>query len=67
MVALDAPEVDEALFTALAKGADRAVKLAGELGGVQSLAAARLFADFLKQQGDPLPGRHAGAAAQPGH
>lgn len=27
VVALDAPEVDEALFTALAKGADRAVKI----------------------------------------
>jgi electron transfer flavoprotein beta subunit len=29
VVALDAPELDDSLFTALAKGADRAVKLAG--------------------------------------
>ncbi len=53
VVALDAPEMDDALFTALAKGADRAAKLTGELGAVQSLAAARLFAEFLKQQGGP--------------
>jgi len=51
VVALDAPEVEEALFQALAKGADRAVKLTGELGEVRSLAAARLFADFLKSAG----------------
>lgn len=55
VVAMDAPELDEALFMAFAKGADRVAKLAGELAGVQSLAAARLFAAFLKQQGDPLP------------
>ena len=29
VLALDAPEVDDALFTALAKGADRAVKVVG--------------------------------------
>ena len=51
VVALDAPEVEEALFQALAKGADRAVKLTGELGEVRSLAAAKLFADFLKSAG----------------
>ena len=51
VVALDAPEVEEALFQALAKGADRAVKLTGELGEVRSFAAARLFADFLKSAG----------------
>jgi electron transfer flavoprotein beta subunit len=51
VVALDAPEVEEALFQALAKGADRAVKLTGELDEVRSLAAARLFAEFLKSAG----------------
>src|ERR1035438_7673709 len=29
VLALDAPEADDALYTALAKGADRAVKIAG--------------------------------------
>ncbi len=51
VVALDAPELDDSLFTALAKGADRAVKLAGEVGEVRSYAAARLFAEFLKGGG----------------
>jgi electron transfer flavoprotein beta subunit len=51
VVALDAPEMDDALFTALAKGADRAVKLAGEVGAVRSAAAATLLAGFLKGAG----------------
>ncbi len=51
VVAIDAPEVDEALFTAVAKGADRAVKLGGDWTGLQSAAAARLFVDFLKAEG----------------
>jgi electron transfer flavoprotein beta subunit len=51
VAALDAPEVEEALFQALAKGADRAVKLTGELGDVRSLAAARLFAGYLESAG----------------
>jgi electron transfer flavoprotein beta subunit len=55
VVALDAPEVDEALFMALAKGADRVVKLAGDLAGLQSGSAAGLFAEFLKGVGQPLP------------
>src|SRR5512135_1703590 len=48
VVALDSPEIDDALFTALAKGADRAVKLSGELVNIQSLAAAKMLANFLK-------------------
>jgi electron transfer flavoprotein beta subunit len=51
VAALDAPEVEEALFQALAKGADRAVKLTGELGDVRSLAAAKLFAGYLESAG----------------
>jgi electron transfer flavoprotein beta subunit len=51
VAALDAPEVEEALFQALAKGADRAVKLTGELGDVRSLAAAKLFAGYLEAAG----------------
>ena len=55
VVALDAPEMDDALFTALAKGADRAVKLAGEVGTGRSASAARLLAGFLKGAGGALP------------
>ena len=51
VVALDSPELDDALYTALAKGADRAVKLTGELERVQSFAAAKLLAGFLRPEG----------------
>jgi hypothetical protein len=54
VVAMDAPELDESLFMAFAKGADRVAKLAGDLAGVQSFSAARLFAEFLKSSGQPL-------------
>ena len=40
VLALDAPEVDEALYTALAKGADRAVKIAGVDAGFPTSQAA---------------------------
>jgi electron transfer flavoprotein beta subunit len=53
-VAMDAPELDESLFMAFAKGADRVAKLTGDLAGVQSFSAARLFAEFLKSSGQPL-------------
>jgi electron transfer flavoprotein beta subunit len=49
VVALDAAELDEALFTCLAKGADRAVKLTGvPEEGVTSHQAARIFGEALK-------------------
>ena len=49
VVALDAAELDEALFTCLAKGADRAVKVTGvPEGGVSSHQAARIFGEALK-------------------
>lgn len=51
VVALDSPELDDGLFTALAKGADRVVKLAGDLTHVQSFASAKLFCSFLQGQG----------------
>lgn len=45
VVALDGPEVDEALYTCLAKGADRAVKVAGDFaGGVASHTQAAVLA-----------------------
>jgi electron transfer flavoprotein beta subunit len=54
VVALEAPEVDDALFTALAKGTDRVVKLAGDWAGLQSQAAAQVFAAFLRPAGQAL-------------
>jgi len=46
VVALDAPEVDDVLFTALAKGADRAVKIPINQAGLGTVAAAKVLADF---------------------
>ncbi len=49
VLALDAPDVDEALFTGMAKGADRIVKITGvPEDGVSSHEAARIFADVVK-------------------
>jgi electron transfer flavoprotein beta subunit len=47
VVALDSPEVDEALYAALAKGADRAVKIPVDQTKLGSVAVARVFAEFL--------------------
>ena len=48
-LSLDTPDVDNTLFTCLAKGADRAVKIEGDFaGGVTSHQAAKLFADAIK-------------------
>jgi electron transfer flavoprotein beta subunit len=41
--------VDDILFTAAAKGADRLVKLTGDVASMNSHAAARLLADLLKE------------------
>ncbi len=49
VLALDAPDVDEALFTGMAKGADRIVKITGvPEDGLSSHEAARIFADVVK-------------------
>jgi electron transfer flavoprotein beta subunit len=49
VVALDAPEVDEALFTCMAKGADRIVKVTGgPEEAVTSHEAARILGEILK-------------------
>ena len=45
-VALDSPEVDDVLFTALAKGADRAVKIPVEQASLGAVATARAFAAY---------------------
>ena len=47
VLALDAPEVDDALYTALAKGADRVLKIAGAEPGVSSRHAARVLSHEL--------------------
>jgi len=46
VVAMEAPEVEEVLFTAFAKGADRAVKLPGDWTGIQAPAIAKLYASL---------------------
>jgi electron transfer flavoprotein beta subunit len=49
VIALEAEGVEEALFTALAKGADRAVKLTGDFGdGVSSHTGARILGEVIR-------------------
>jgi electron transfer flavoprotein beta subunit len=51
VVALDSPEIDDVLFTALAKGADRAVKLCGDWANLQGLSAAQILGGYLTSGG----------------
>jgi electron transfer flavoprotein beta subunit len=55
VVALDAPEVDDVLFTALAKGADRAVKIPINQAGLGTTASAKVLTDFLSAGGPIAP------------
>jgi electron transfer flavoprotein beta subunit len=55
VVALDSPEIDDVLFTALAKGADRAVKLEGDWNNLQGQGAAHVIAAYLTEGGKTLP------------
>lgn len=55
VIALESPELDEVLFSALAKGADRAVQLAGDFSQLQSFGAAQLLADYLQPPGGTMP------------
>ena len=48
VIAPDAPDVDDALFTAAAKGADRLIKLTGETESLNSHAIARAMATVIK-------------------
>jgi electron transfer flavoprotein beta subunit len=53
VVALDDPDVDQSLYAALAKGADRAIKLSGvdrSTGRVDSHARAAAFAGWLRSE-----------------
>ena len=55
VLALDAPEVDDALFTAAAKGADRVLKLAGMDAGCTTRQAARYFSQVIADGRGILP------------
>jgi len=50
VIAPDAPDVDDALFTAAAKGADRLIKLTGETESLNSHATARAMATIVKTE-----------------
>jgi len=47
VLAIDAPEVDEALYTALAKGVDRVVKVVGVPEHATTLVSARILAEVV--------------------
>ncbi len=55
VVSLNVPGIDEVLFTALAKGADRAIKVADGDGTLSTRAASRLFASVLSSARGLLP------------
>ncbi|MBN2506540.1 MAG: electron transfer flavoprotein subunit beta/FixA family protein [Verrucomicrobia bacterium] len=55
VVALDAPEVDDVLFTALAKGGDRAVKIPIAQAGLGTAASAGVLAAFFAAPGAITP------------
>ena len=50
VIAPDAPDVDDALFTAAAKGADRLVKLTGETESLNSHAIAHAIVPIIKTE-----------------
>ncbi|HET8979302.1 MAG TPA: electron transfer flavoprotein subunit beta/FixA family protein [Solirubrobacteraceae bacterium] len=51
VIALDETDVDQSLYSALAKGADRAVKLTGDFeGGVSSHRRAAILAEHLQRE-----------------
>jgi electron transfer flavoprotein beta subunit len=54
-LALDAPEIDEVLFTAIAKGADRAVKITGVERGLTTRKVAAVLAKALPAVPNVLP------------
>jgi electron transfer flavoprotein beta subunit len=50
-LALEAPDVDEALYLALAKGANQAFRISGDCKGWQTSVVAGLFSSFLTSKG----------------
>ena len=55
VLALDAPEVDDALFTAAAKGADRVIKIVGMDAGATTRQAARCFSQVIADDTGIVP------------
>jgi len=55
VLALDAPEVDDALFTSLAKGADRALKIEGMDAGLSTRQAARIISQAVPRISGLMP------------
>jgi electron transfer flavoprotein beta subunit len=55
VLGLDAPELDDALFTALAKGADRAMKVVGTDTGLSTRQAARVLSQVVARAPGLLP------------
>jgi electron transfer flavoprotein beta subunit len=55
VLALEAPEIDEMLFTALAKGVDRAVKITGVGEGLTTGSAVALLTRMLPELADAYP------------
>jgi electron transfer flavoprotein beta subunit len=55
VLALEQPEVDDVLYTVLAKGADRAIKICNGETGLSTRGAARLFAHVLSTTSGLLP------------
>ncbi len=54
-VALDAPDIDDVLFTAMAKGADRAVKIVDVDEGLSTWLSSALLAETLPSVPDLMP------------
>jgi electron transfer flavoprotein beta subunit len=54
-VAIDQPEIDDVLFTAMAKGVDRAVKITGAERGLTTRQAASLLSQKLPSVPNALP------------
>jgi len=55
VLALDSPELDDVLFTSLAKGADRAVKVTGVETGLTSRRAARILSQVIAATDGLMP------------
>src|SRR5271157_4125181 len=55
VLALDAPEVDDALFTALAKGADRALKIVDTEAAASTRQAARIISQAIPRISGLMP------------
>jgi electron transfer flavoprotein beta subunit len=49
-IALEAPEVDDSLYNALAKGADRVIKITGEWNDLRAPVIAEIYSSFLKNE-----------------